>query len=847
MSKSNSTRFQWAALHIGDLVKFKREKDVRQYLQSLPKGLKKAYDEIYNNIQSREGSAGEIATRAFQWLMCSWRPLHPEELVLAVYQDPAGDFEFEADFDIDYVLEACHNLIVVAHEARRKGEEEDGTNYNLVCRFSHLSVQEYFEQNHWSRDDCHTIAACTCLRYLTNDTLLHSIERANSVRDAFSTIHGYVDGWFNHVRDFDNTDFSEEIKRMLDIFLGDDPYGTTTYYIDWIRHADLVQISPTNFWKGGIAHRIITAGVTPPILARDICQPVYSALCGCICMELTPIIGHWLVEDRLQPDAEVSGEKLLAVASSFEDIRLCKAFIDSGADVNAPSLRLGSALQAALEGHFHDPMNVGIVELLLENGADVNMAAGRCGTALQRAAWRSPPRRHILQLLLDRGANVNASQGEMGTVLQLTAYNKTFMKDPQACHEALSYLIGHGADVNVVAGTLGSALQGVAALGDSHIAAAMLLLDHGADVNQISGEFGTALQAAAWKGSQGLSTTMLLLGRGADANLVGGKFGTALQAAVISADKLDFEELTREQWQEIPLSSLQQPMSLLLKAGADVMIRGGKYGTALQAAAIKRTRELRVLEFFLQYLSGTQIADDELGAALRRAAANGDDAKPALAVLLEHGADVNATDPNEGTALHAAARTSRGIETAKYLLDCGADIHACCTLHGTPLHAAVASGEGGEDLVGYLIDRGANVHAIGGPFETVLQAAAASLQVSRGTINLLMKWEVDLNAKGGKYGTAIRAAFHNNHCPWEYKYEIMSKFMSSGAEFAANDFGLDPMTSEDTMLKDLRRILRVGGLDTPQISEIYDTRTRHPSAEPVLPRAPIRTRFYHIL
>jgi ankyrin repeat protein len=840
MAKSNSTRFQWAALHIGDLVKFKREKDVRQYLQSLPKGLKKAYDEIYNNIKSHEGSAGEIATRAFQWLMCSWRPLHPEELVLAVYQDPAGDFEFEVDIDIDYILEACHNLIVVAHESRNGSSDEGGTTHSLVCRFSHLSVQEYLEQNHWSKDDCHTIAACTCLRYLTNDELLHSIERTNSVRDAFSTLHGYVDGWFNHVRYFESTDFSEELKRLLDIFLGGDPYGTTTYYLDWIRHADLVQISPINFWKGPSARTIITAGVTPPLLARDICQPLYSALCGCICLELAPIIGYWLVEGRLHPDAEVGSEKLLAVASAFVDIRLCRALIYCGADINAPSLRLGSALQAALEGQFDDPMNGGVLELLLEKGADVNLAAGRCGTALQRAAWRSPPRRYILQLLLDRGADVNASQGEMGTALQLTAYNKTFMKDPQACHEALSFLIGHGADVNTVAGTLGSALQGVAALGDSHIDAATLLLDHGADVNQISGEFGTALQAAAWKGSQGFMTTKLLLERGAQVNLVAGKFGTALQAAVISADRLEFEGLTREQWQDVPLSSIQQPMTLLLKFGADVMIHGGKYETALQAAAIKRTRGLHVLEFLLQYLSGTQVAGDELGAALRRAATNGDDAKPALAVLLEHGADVNTADPDEGTALHAAARTSRGTGTVKYLLDCGADIHASCRRYGTPLHAAAASGEGGWELARYLIDRGANVHATGGPYETVLQAAAASLQVSRAIIYGLMDAEVDLNVRGGKYGTAIRAAFHNNHCPWKYKYEIMSKFMSGGAEFAANDFGLDPETSGDTMLQDLQRILSVGGLDKPEVSGIHDSRARHPLAEL---RAPIRTHF----
>jgi hypothetical protein len=104
-------------------------------LGKLPKTLDKAYDEIYTQIQAQEGSAPEIANRAFQWVMCSYTPLTPTELVAAVCQDPEMDAIDCVDIDMGFVLAACHNLLMVDQELR-------------VCRFSHLSVQEYFE-NHY--------------------------------------------------------------------------------------------------------------------------------------------------------------------------------------------------------------------------------------------------------------------------------------------------------------------------------------------------------------------------------------------------------------------------------------------------------------------------------------------------------------------------------------------------------------------------------------------------------------------------------------------------------------------------------------------------------------------------
>ena len=127
-------------MQINQLLVLGPPKDIRKRLGKLPKSLKEAYDEIYTTIQAQEGSMPDIANRAFQWVMCSYRPLSPKELVAAVCQDPDKDDVEDIDIDINIVLSACQNLLVV-----------DENRY--VCRFAHLSVQEYFEQYHWKSSE----------------------------------------------------------------------------------------------------------------------------------------------------------------------------------------------------------------------------------------------------------------------------------------------------------------------------------------------------------------------------------------------------------------------------------------------------------------------------------------------------------------------------------------------------------------------------------------------------------------------------------------------------------------------------------------------------------------------
>lgn len=148
-----SARFQWVALQIAGLRELCSERDIRNRLGKLPETLKAAYDESYDKIQSQKESAPMIANRAFQWVMCSCWPLSPAELVAAVSQDPESDEINEVDINISIVLGACQNLLVVDQEL-------------TVCRFSHLSVQEYFETHHWSSSETDCLVGKVCLSFL---------------------------------------------------------------------------------------------------------------------------------------------------------------------------------------------------------------------------------------------------------------------------------------------------------------------------------------------------------------------------------------------------------------------------------------------------------------------------------------------------------------------------------------------------------------------------------------------------------------------------------------------------------------------------------------------------------
>lgn len=220
-------------------------------------------------------------------------------------------------------------------------------------------------------------------------------------------------------------------------------------------------------------------------------------------------------------------------------------------------------------------------------------------------------------------------------------------------------LIADGADIN--GGTNADTLLHTAIVHDK-IEIVKLLLDKGADANLPHSHGYTPLHQAAQGGNHAIAA--LLIQSGADVNArIGGPVDNGVRPLHVAARNGRIE-MTK----------------LLLASGANPKERSGKgFGwTPLHYAARSGKPEPEIAR-----------------------------------LLLAKGADVNAKDDSERTALHFAAGNDSSmyaniIMLAKALLDAGAKVEAADNSGHTPLYNAIISGP--IDAVALLLDRGANVN-----------------------------------------------------------------------------------------------------------------------------------------
>ena len=273
---------------------------------------------------------------------------------------------------------------------------------------------------------------------------------------------------------------------------------------------------------------------------------------------------------------------------------------------------------------------------------------------------------------------------------------------------------------------------------------------------------------------------LLILEAGADVNMRGGRYGSALQAASVGGyDKV---------------------VELLLSEGANVNARGGLYGSAVQAASVgghDKMVELllsrgadvkaegggfgsvlyaasarghdRIVELLLSRGVDINAPGGPFGSALRAASVGGHDR--IVELLLSKGADVNARGGRYGSALRAASEGGHG-SVVELLLSKGADVNAQGGLYGSALQAASVGGY--DKVVELLLSEGANVNARGGRYGSALQAA--SMVGYDKVVELLLSKGANVNARGGRYGSALQAASEGGHG------SVVEVLLSEGAD-----------------------------------------------------------------
>ena len=141
-----------------------------------------------------------------------------------------------------------------------------------------------------------------------------------------------------------------------------------------------------------------------------------------------------------------------------------------------------------------------------------------------------------------------------------------------------------------------------------------------------------------------------------------------------------------------------------------------------------------------------------------------------IELLLENGADVNATGKYQLTPLIAAVKNP-DIHIVKMLLEHDAEI-------GSALHIAVAFAHCDDfKTLKYLLDNGANVNKKSYCGQTPLHWGASSLETEIESVNLLIDHGADINAQDDYYVTPA-------HCAASYcnKIEIMKRLLELGGD-----------------------------------------------------------------
>ncbi|XP_016527520.1 ankyrin repeat and SOCS box protein 2b isoform X1 [Poecilia formosa] len=348
----------------------------------------------------------------------------------------------------------------------------------------------------------------------------------------------------------------------------------------------------------------------------------------------------------------------LLLAVSCEQLPCVQSLLESGADPDICSSNKETPLNKACELE-----NMNMVNILLSHGASVNQRCSQGWTALHEAVSRENT--EICEVLIRAGATINPANTYSITPLTVAAQ--------RGLKRALCYLTERGADVNM------QTCDGVTALHEAsrngHQEVVALLLSKNADANISDNSGLLPLHVAAQSGHHEI---------------------VSLLVSATSRAKL------RHSWIS-PLHLAAQhdrhaAAAALLKTGADVnailahshsVQYADRRATALYFAVAHRSK--RTAEVLVN--AGANLSLDPVSPllmAVRQGCVS------TVTLLLERGADLNATLPSLATTFPALVALSRNnLAVLKCLLDHGCDAQACFTCtHGAAPHPP----PGGSDI-----------------------------------------------------------------------------------------------------------------------------------------------------
>lgn len=489
-------------------------------------------------------------------------------------------------------------------------------------------------------------------------------------------------------------------------------------------------------------------------------------------MEHFPLISWITLHNRLERYAirrHESGTSLLYILVEQGTIHLIRTEAPRSQSINTKGGRYHyPVILAAVNGDQQ------ILEVLLHHNADVNVRGSECRDAFSAAIAKGHFK--AAELLVRHGASLNASH---------THSYKTFrVAVKQGSVQTSKMLLKNSASFNLKSDSKDSndLLETAMNTGDGEFV--KLLFQHGyvPDLQKFQTFYlVSALEEGNMEIVEALVQCCVDMNRLEDANLwnTGLKpvqgFTTCSIDLVAQSSKQTVFRCASSQGHEglvrlllfqntdayardydqnalvhASIGGYEAAVHMLLSHGANPnAFGGGKWVSPLYAAASSNRSE--VMRLLLENGADVNASGGEYGSALQAASCTGSEVN--VRILLDNGAGVNASGGFYGSALQAASyQASETI--VRILLNNGAVVNAYGGRYGSALQAA--SDRGNEAIVRVLLENGADVNASGGTYGSALQAA--SHRGSEAIVRMLLRNGADVNASGGAYGSALHAA-----------------------------------------------------------------------------------------
>ena len=435
---------------------------------------------------------------------------------------------------------------------------------------------------------------------------------------------------------------------------------------------------------------------------------------------------------------------LISAVDNYCSKEVLQAIIDHGADVNATNKWNDTALLMACSERNADAINV-----LLNAGADTNIALDESGrTCLMQAVYKDCSK-EVLKAIIDHGADVNAADKQNRTALWIGCYKSNI--------DAINVLLKAGADTNIALDDSSGICLMYAANKECSKEVLQVIIEHGADVNATNKHNVTALWRACNKSNT--DAINVLLNAGADTNIALDNGGTCLMQAV-------YKYCSKEVLQAI------------IDHGSDVNTTDKWNITALWEACDKSNTD--AINVLLNAGADTNIALNESGRTCLMQAVNKDCSKEVLKAIIDHGADVNATDKTNVTALWRACEMSN-TDAITILLKAGADTNIVLNESGGSCLMCAVYKDCSKEVLHAIIDHGADVNATDKRNRTALWQACDKSNTD--AINVLLNAGADTNIALDDIGfTCLMRAVHKDCCK-----EVLQAIIDHGADVNATN------------------------------------------------------------